>query len=428
MFDHSDKQIRQLETDPISPIPNYWKLYSKAGEVFARMPDGSILNLSSGVLSNHGRIFYVSNDGDDINPEIGNNTKPFKTYFKANQLAIPNDIIIGLGNSNEKNIVKDGVNYIIFGSIVYTDSLPGGIIDDSNTGQNGKIESTIQILGKEISNLNAINGAAQVVNLINPNSKVILLSPDLKTAINTPANKGIVCNAGSKIDYYGKISSSVASTNGSEINIFGNVIIDIASFALFSQSGSAKIKLHGDLIVNSAINAIHCDSTGEIFVKGNIINKSGIAVRCNAAPFTCIGNILSKTSRAIEITNQSTHILEIFGDVISEGAEAVNINISVSFNKAIFHGKIESKFNNLNGHGIIIGGNGNDSGLYNGLTLDKVRIIVAHANAFSIKTEGLEPHFNPVRNYKSIANRNIGGTIPVNFIVDSLQIDNNAIV
>jgi hypothetical protein len=99
-----------------------------------------------------GKNLYVDSvNGNNSTGLRGDITKPFLTLAAAKAAAVSGDLItVYPGTYNEKNLLKDGVNWHFeSGAIVeWTGAAAGGIFDDSADGANGPVACSITGLGE----------------------------------------------------------------------------------------------------------------------------------------------------------------------------------------------------------------------------------------------------------------------------------------
>ncbi len=130
-----------------------------------------------GILSSDlptGNLLWVDAvNGVDGAAVRGRQTIPFRTLTAAKQAALSGDTIMVLpGVYNEKNLLKNGVNWHFFNGarVIYSDSAVGAIFDTGNNGTNGLVVSSISGLGEfEVTN-NQATGC--IVNSVATNSQI----------------------------------------------------------------------------------------------------------------------------------------------------------------------------------------------------------------------------------------------------------------
>lgn len=115
--------------------------------VIANLVAGDIPDLSGTYATvaglRTGRTVWVDDEyGSDGTAAVDRPDRPFKTLAAAKAAAASGDrIVVRPGTYNEKNLLKDGVDWHFeAGAVVdYTGAATGGIFDDSATGANGAV-------------------------------------------------------------------------------------------------------------------------------------------------------------------------------------------------------------------------------------------------------------------------------------------------
>jgi hypothetical protein len=141
-------------------------------------------SLAVGAVGN--TVFVDGVFGNDTTGTRQNEDQPFLTLGAAKNAALSGDtIIVRPGTYNERNLLKNGVNWhFIVGAIVsYNGSSAGYIFDDSSTGSNGAVTSTISGEGRFLSASSA-NAATGVLQITNP-STVINFAGEYAYATNS---------------------------------------------------------------------------------------------------------------------------------------------------------------------------------------------------------------------------------------------------
>lgn len=146
--------------------------------------------LVAGFSAPYGRLIYVDGEeGDDGTALVGSPLNPFLTLTAAKTAAVSGDlIIVNPSTYNEKNLLKDGVNWFFHlgAEVVYTGGSDGAIFDDDAvTGSNGAVTCTI--LGDGVFDRQGTGNGGSFkggVYLTNNSNNIIIRAKKLAANVN----------------------------------------------------------------------------------------------------------------------------------------------------------------------------------------------------------------------------------------------------
>jgi hypothetical protein len=243
-------------------------------------PGGSPLSVESAFAVKIGKTVWVDKtNGNDGTAQRGRVDLPYLTLGAAKTAAQSGDtIIVGPGTYDEKNLLKDGVNWHFLNGakVAYTGSAAGGIFDTSANGSNGAVTSRITgdgefSLANVTSSGHVIHSSAASSDLIINGRKMSSADPTIKIA--TPSGScevnvtTVTCTAGDAIQQTGNSTANtvraqqIDSSGGNGVRLSaGNLdvisykISSSAAQAVYASGGGGTITAH--IISSSANNAV----------------------------------------------------------------------------------------------------------------------------------------------------------------------------
>lgn len=202
--------------------------------------------------------------------------KPFLTLNAAKVAAQSGDTIVVLpGTYNEKNLLKDGVNWhFINGAIVsYVGSTTGGIFDDGPNGANGDITSKITGYGTFKITNNATS--SDVVCVTQPDSEVYIEATNIEnlstygsgaTAIKSESSSTLNVKA----EKISSIKGTITCNNSEFLNISTDLleVVDYGT-AILCQGSFSNVTLNCNKIVGSPVEASTVEVTNGVLTINN---------------------------------------------------------------------------------------------------------------------------------------------------------------
>lgn len=221
-------------------------------------------------------------NGNDGTALTGRLDKPFLTLTAAKAAAASGDTISVLpGTYNEKNLLKNGVNWYFYpGAIVAQSSaVYGAIWDDSVTyGTNGAVTCSIVGYG-EFSNSSANGDPTAVINITNSGTNIQM---ECNKISNTTSNTAAVVLTNGQLRL--KARSSISGTNTFAINATGGThYIDcysIPSGGIGAGGSSGYLYVKANTITTVLYSLIVNTSGMEIHVDADTITNSSSSFPC----------------------------------------------------------------------------------------------------------------------------------------------------
>jgi len=254
---------------------------------------------AAGILSTDvptGRVLWVDQlNGVDKLAMRGRLTIPFKTLTGAKDAASSGDTIMVLpGTYDEKNLLKDGVNWHFFrgANVVYSGNEAGGIFDTSEDGSDAAVDCSVTGHG-EFSLLNS-TGSGHVVHFATGEQLVIeadtFLSHDDCVKVSG-ASSGLL-----RI----RVAGIINSTNGNGIYVANsNNSARIEADSVHASSGSALRIVGGNVHVIASL--LRSGSTAAV----NVQSGSGLATLdvLEIVSDTYIGILYAATNATLHVIN-----------------------------------------------------------------------------------------------------------------------------
>lgn len=283
---------------------------------FSNLVD-SCFNLVDDIINNSDTLF-VSPNGNDSTAVKGNSLRPYLTINAAKTAALAGNLIyVHPGIYNEKNLLKDLVNYYFSpgAKVISDDIAAGAIFDDSPTGTNSAVTCLITGYG-EFTRGNYDEWYA--IFYIENSSDIF-----------------IQC-------------VSMDGLNVTPMQIFGGTIKANVSHFIKSTEGDG-------------IDASNCD----LYIKSNIIESTtdGYSLRIgNNTTASFFGNKLISNKRCIDVGGANSIVNCYFNEMISNGTDIVASVVGLLL---IYNCIIKNIFVGANPNAIISARSGGTLQLYN---------------------------------------------------------------
>lgn len=263
-----------------------------------------------------GNLLWVDpiNGNDDLAAR-GRMTVPFKTLTKAKNAAVSGDTIIVLpGTYNEKNLLKNGVNwhFLSGAKVAYTGASAGGIFDTSSNGTNGAVACCVS--GDGEFSLSSATGSGNVIYSAVASSEILIearsmMAADICVRIGTGVTSGTVI---------ARVTKSIKSTGSLAVAVDGTANGHrIQADEVYSDLGGISVAGGGAYIAARSVGA---GSTPAVSISGGsgtttvqafeIYSSTYIAVRYSATSGDAKLNIIgarivstgtTTTGRAIDV-------------------------------------------------------------------------------------------------------------------------------
>ena len=256
-----------------------------------------------------GNLLWVDavNGNDDLAVR-GRMTVPFKTLTKAKTAAASGDTIMVLpGTYNEKNLLKNGVNWHFLpgASVIYLGTAAGGIFDTSSDGSNGGVTSMITGWGN--FQISEPTTAGHVVHSAAGYSELLIQAKKMVSYDSACVKTG----SSGVLDI--QVLEGIESSSGRVVEIFGGTQNFIRARRLYTSGGAGLYVSAGSVDLEAQYISSSADSA--ISIAGG--SGSNIVVRAY--------EIYAGTKSAIYYNASSNPTLTILGArIVSAGGTAAD--------------------------------------------------------------------------------------------------------
>lgn len=229
------------------------------------------------VPSSAGRVLYVSKSTTATDTRTGlsayDPAVPFATLAGAKTAAASGDtIMVSPGTWNEKNLLKNGVNWIFEpgSAVLYTGAATGGIFDDTAaTGTGGAV--VCSIVGDSFATLSTgtttgLEDVSSVLSITHAGSFITLRARRCGTAANSTADSNTVVLNQTNGTVLATIDEILGGDNVTLVYWWvagGRMEIDFKDMLLTDTQGYSAV-----------VTAIDATATGELYLRGNKISAT----------------------------------------------------------------------------------------------------------------------------------------------------------
>ena len=440
----------------------------------ALQPDDVLPVALNGVLT--GRTIWVDSvNGDDNTAVVGRQDLPFETLTAAKAVATSGYLIhVRPGTYNEKNLLKDGVNwYFDAGAlVVYTGATDGSIFDDSADGANAAVSCTVYGSGvfTWTNDFGAATQAFGVVHIVNTASVVVingmsinqlgnnfqygwtvlqedgLLTINLSEKMNSPNgayNMGWYGGTGyfNFPEYAGGQITWAGTDVGGDWHInCDNIALTASDIGIFAETIDTvgALWINAQLISGSFSNGVMAGSSGKVYVTAQKIWQQGGAgagpvlapsggkwwittqkmTSASGRFFTCEGGSpvvhLEVQQYENELVGEET---STYGAIYNEGADLIVHGGVMTITNV---GETHVGLNHVNGStramGLVMDLSGNDQATSYPVNVSGAGLILD--NCTLVAPSGSDSIFagsaQAVVSYGSVANTAVDGNVTVN--------------
>jgi hypothetical protein len=279
------------------------------------MKTQNLLGINSSDVPIGNLLWVDAINGIDALAVRGRMTIPFKTLTAAKNTAVSGDTVVVLpGTYNEKNLLKNGVNwhFLSGAKVAYSGAEDGGIFDTSTFGTNGPVSCSIT--GDGEFSITSVTGSRNVIHSAASGSDLLIQGCSMQAAdicikIGSSVTSGLVA-----VD----VTKSIKSTSAPAVSINGTVSsYRIRADEIYGDFGGVSVSGGGAHITVRTLGAL---STPALSISGGsgtttvqafeIISSTYIAIRYSAASQTAKLNIIgarivsngsTSTGRAIDV-------------------------------------------------------------------------------------------------------------------------------
>jgi hypothetical protein len=272
--------------------------------------------LSSDVAIGTGNLVWVDQVNGNDSLAVRGMTIPFRTLTAAKTSAKSGDTIMVMpGNYNEKNLLKNGVNWhFLAGAIIQpTGSSAGGLFDTTSNGAGGVASSFVTGHG-EFNMSGSSHSTAQVLNC-DAACYVSIQARSISAQAAAVKITAGTCQVQVLEDMVCLTDAIVA--NGGLLTVYSRDIWASGGCCLRAQSGSGKVDIVGRTLASTTDNCVSIETSA-----ATVATIRAYEIRTDASG--CYGVIYSCTSGAI-LTILGSRIRNTFA---GSGAHAVYISSS----------------------------------------------------------------------------------------------------
>jgi len=307
-------------------LESYFETGDKPSQAQFKDLIDSCFNLDEDFVNNSDTLF-VSKNGNDSTAVIGNSLRPYLTITAAKAAASTGNLIyVNPGTYDEKNLLKNGVNYYFSpGSIVlYTGSVDGAIFDDSSTGSSGQV--TCKITGSGIFNRQGSGNGSSY--------KTTIYTEELNTDIYIEAYSlqgNLTTIYQTKGNLFCRIKTSIVSDNDTSIYNLSGCTATVYCHSVFGIFGvyaiGGEITIYSDQIICTGANSqsLVSSSGGQIYafvslLQSDDVSGKTISVSGSSTLYLYNCHIENTSTGAASTISFTSGILELYScNIVSNG-------------------------------------------------------------------------------------------------------------